>query len=89
MNKKDEHELKGKALDIALSLIDTNKPTLDKCVETGVQMAAWKEEQVIEKALSYLNNKFYFNNLFYGVVSTDFNSMEEMIEDFKKAMKEE
>lgn len=43
----------------------------------------------IEKALSYLNSKFYFHNAFYGVVSTDFNAMEELFEDFKKYMKGE
>ena len=43
----------------------------------------------IEKALAYLNEKFYFNNAFYGVVSTDFNAMEEMYEDFRNHMKGE
>lgn len=41
----------------------------------------------IKKALAYLHDKFYFNNEFYGVVSTDFNAMEEMYEDFEKYMK--
>jgi hypothetical protein len=43
----------------------------------------------IEKALAYLNSKFYFHNAFYGVVSTDFNAMEELFEDFKNYMKGE
>lgn len=43
----------------------------------------------IEKALAYLCNKFYFNNVFYGIVSTDFNAMEEIYEDFKNYMKGE
>lgn len=43
----------------------------------------------IEKALAYLNSKFYFHNAFYGVVSTDFNAMEELFEDLKKYMKGE
>ena len=55
----------------------------------ALEMAEWKEQQMIEKVLAYLNNKFYFDNIFYGVVSTDFNSMEEMFEDFKQAMKGE
>ena len=42
----------------------------------------------IEKALAYLNSKFYFHNAFYGIVSTDFNAMEEMFEDFRKYMEE-
>jgi len=43
----------------------------------------------IEKALAYLNSKFYFHNAFYGVVSTDFSAMEELFEDFKNYMKGE
>ena len=43
----------------------------------------------IEKALAYLNERFYFNNVFYGIVSTDFNAMEEMFEDFRKYMEGE
>ena len=43
----------------------------------------------IERALAYLHNKFYFNNVFYGIVSTDFNAMEEMYEDFRKYMEGE
>ena len=48
-----------------------------------------REDAFIEKALANLNEKFYFNNAFYGVVSTDFNAMEEMYEDFRNYMKEE
>lgn len=48
-----------------------------------------RTDAFIEKALTYLNSKFYFNNAFYGVVSTDFNAMEEMFEDFSKYMKGE
>ena len=45
-----------------------------------------RKDAFIEKALAYLHNKFYFNNVFYGIVSTDFNAMEEMYEDFRKHM---
>jgi len=48
-----------------------------------------RTDAFIEKALAYLHNKFYFNDVFYGIVSTDFNAMEEMYEDFKKNMKGE
>lgn len=48
-----------------------------------------RADAFIEKALTYLHDKFYFNNVFYGIVSTDFNSMEEMHEDFKNYMKGE
>lgn len=48
-----------------------------------------RTDAFIEKALAYLNSKFYFHNAFYGVVSTDFNAMEELFEDLKKYMKGE
>ena len=48
-----------------------------------------RTDAFIEKALVYLNSKFYFHNAFYGVVSTDFNAMEELFEDFRKYMEGE
>ena len=48
-----------------------------------------RTDAFIEKALAYLHDKFYFNNVFYGIVSTDFNTMEEMSEDFRNYMKGE
>lgn len=46
-------------------------------------------DSFIEKALAYLNEKFYFNNLHYAVENNTFNCMEEMFEDFKNYMKGE
>ena len=57
-----------------------------KCFIDGAQ---WQKEQMMKKALTYLHNKLHFDNVFYGIVSTDFNSMEEMYEDFKNYMKGE
>jgi len=48
-----------------------------------------RKDAIVEKALAYLNSKFYFNNAFYGVVSTDFSAMEELFEDFRKYMEGE
>jgi len=48
-----------------------------------------RTDAFIEKALAYLNSKFYFHNAFYGVVSTDFNAMEELFEDFENYMRGE
>ena len=48
-----------------------------------------RTDAFIDKALAYLNDKFCFNNAFYGIVSTDFSSMEEMYEDFEEYMKGE
>ena len=50
----------------------------------GLFVEYTRTDAFIEKALAYLNSKFYFHNAFYGVVSTDFNAMEELFEDFKK-----
>lgn len=41
----------------------------------------------IEKAVAYLNEKFYFNNSYYAVENDTFNCMEEMFEDFKEYLK--
>lgn len=48
-----------------------------------------RTDAFIEKALAYLNEKFYFNNLHYAVENNTFNCMEEMFEDFKNYMKGE
>lgn len=37
---------KTKALDIAMSLIDCDLPTLEKCRKSAIQMAEWKDEQL-------------------------------------------
>ena len=46
-----------------------------------------RTDAFIEKALAYLNEKFYFNNLHYAVENNTFNCMEEMFEDFKNYIK--
>ena len=48
-----------------------------------------RTDAFIEKALAYLNEKFYFNNLHYAVENNTFNCMEEIYEDFRKYMKGE
>ena len=57
--------------------------------ESDNEVEYTRTDAFIEKALAYLNSKFYFHNAFYGVVSTDFNAMEELFEDFRNYMKEE
>lgn len=65
----------AKALEIAMSFIDSNAPTLDKCVESAKQMASWKEKQMIQKAVEFLSKRvFSYDGCF--------------IEDFKQAMEE-
>ena len=48
-----------------------------------------RTDAFIEKALAYLNEKFYFNNLHYAVENNTFHCMEEMFEDFKNYIKGE
>ena len=48
-----------------------------------------RTDAFIEKALAYLNEKFYFNNVHYTVENNTFNCMEEMYENFRKYMKGE
>lgn len=47
-----------------------------------------RTDAFIEKALKFLDENFYFNNLHYGIESGVFDSKEEMFEDFKKYMEE-
>ena len=48
-----------------------------------------RTDAFIEKALKFLDEKFYFNNLHYCIESGVFDSEEEMIEDFKNYIKGE
>ena len=48
-----------------------------------------RTDAFIEKALKFLDEKFYFNNLHYSIESGVFDSEEEMFEDFKKYMEGE
>jgi len=63
----------------------------EKCHEYSVaRMVAEKlTDAFIEKALKFLDEKFYFNNLHYCIESGVFDSEEEMFEDFKNYMKGE
>ena len=53
------------------------------------ELAEKLTDAFIEKALAYLNEKFYFNNLDYAVENNTFYCMEEMFEDFINYMKGE
>ena len=48
-----------------------------------------RTDAFIEKALKFLDEKFYFNNLHHGIESGVFDSEEEMFEDFKNYIKGE
>ena len=47
-----------------------------------------RTEAFIEKALKFLDENFFFNNLHYSIESGVFYSKEEMFEDFKKYIEE-
>lgn len=67
--------------------------------ETGLKAYSRRESEgdieytrtdtFIEKALKFLDEKFYFNNLHHSIESGVFDSEEEMFEDFKNYMKGE
>ena len=59
------------------------KPLADNSIEYI------RKDVFIEKALKFLDENFYFNNLHYGIESGVFDSEEEMFENFKKYMKGE
>lgn len=44
------------------------------------------KKDTIQKALKWLDDKFYFNNLHHAIENNTYESMEEMFEDFKKEM---
>lgn len=68
-------------------------PTQEECVaySSAMQMAEWKEQQMIDKACKWLEeNVGEYEDIYYdvgGFVSPDFNT-EKFIKDFKKAMEE-
>lgn len=47
-----------------------------------------RKDAFIEKALKFLDEKFYFNNLHYSIESGLFDSKEKMFKDFEKYMEE-
>ena len=57
------------------------KPLSDNSIEYT------RTDAFIEKALKFLDEKFYFNNLHHGIESGVFDSEEEMFEDFINYMK--
>lgn len=57
------------------------KPLADNSIEYT------RTDAFIEKALKFLDEKFYFNNLHHGIESGVFDSEEEMFEDFINYMK--
>ena len=70
---------KTKALEIAMSFIDSEKPTLDRCVESAMKMAEWKNKQTIE---------WLAKNAWKYVREPEEVKTDNLIEDFKKATEE-
>lgn len=60
-----------------------------ECFISAKEAADWKEQQMIEKAVEWLEHSFcdaVADNL-HIVATYDFESVEQMIKDFKKTMK--
>ena len=57
----------------------------DKIFDKDIEYT--RTDAFIEKALAYLNEKFYFNNLHYVVQNNTLHCIEEMFEDFENYMK--
>ena len=86
----DEKSLIESARVYGEDLDKNNKTLLDiLSVKDTERIEYIRTDAFIEKALAYLNSKFYFHNAFYGIVSTDFSAMEELFEDFENYMREE
>lgn len=68
----------------------------DVCKEAiALKMADWMEERIINKAVEWLNNTFLDNShcngrgLYCEIVTHDYDSMEELINDFRKKVTKE
>lgn len=79
----NEEKAKELAIKSTRDIDDKGNEVYNCLVEAALQeMAAWKEKQMIEKVVKWmLNNHIHYPNNGIGT--------EQIIEDFKKAMKEE
>lgn len=56
--------------------------------EDALKAVEIAREEVIKKAMAFVNSKFYFNNLHYSIENNSYNCIEEFFDDLKKAMEE-
>ena len=67
----------------------------DGLLQGALEMAKWQEQHLIDKGIKWLEETFLDNcndsgRGFYGeIVAHDFDSIEEMLDDFKQNMKRE
>jgi len=54
--------------------------------ESDNEVEYTRTDTFIKKALKFLDENFFFNNLHYSIESGVFDSKEEMFDDFKKYM---
>lgn len=66
-----------------------------ECYLSAIEMAEWKEQQMIEKAFKWLDKHFDVNiyeeiggRKSAEILTYDFKSIDDMIDDFKKYMEE-
>ena len=53
------------------------------------EVAEIAKEELIKKAMAFINSRFYFNNLHNSVENNSYNCMEELFEDFRKSLEGE
>lgn len=63
--------------------LNGNLPSYEETMKDANQYMIYKKEQLIKKMTTWLNNCFITHDE-YGVISTQFDTEEEMFEDFKK-----
>lgn len=54
-----------------------------------LEMAEWKREQIIEKTIDWLDSIMYYVSEEDKRLVCNFTNFDELVNDFKKAMKEE
>lgn len=63
-----------------------------EATQAALEMAQWKEQQMIEKVVKWLENNYSYYEQTYadvgGYIFSDFD-IDKMLIDFKQAMKEE
>lgn len=84
-NKANKEKAKKIVDSIFSSGFNTNRTFYEMAYNSAMEMAEWKEKQMIEKVAKWLEsvNLEYYAQEIFGNIKTD-----ELVEDFKKAMED-
>lgn len=93
MNKQDKDKAKEIAKEYGINFPKSHSSAYPLCYKAALDMAAWKEQQMIEKAVSWIGkNCIKYNEIVYfednNNVQTHIFHLENFIDDFKKYMEE-